>query len=88
MWGSPMRRVLLPTTLIALLRTVAHGWREQAVGDEGYRFRGKVEAMDCRVETFDYRTPPSDFLSLLGLERDRVGHRGRPRQAAAGKICG
>jgi acyl-homoserine lactone acylase PvdQ len=41
---------------------------EQAVGDEGYRFRGKVEAMECRVETFDYRTPPSDFLSLLGLE--------------------
>ena len=43
-------------------------YAEQLVGDEGYRFRGKTEAMECRDETFEYRTPPSDFLSLLGLE--------------------
>ena len=45
---------------------------EQLVGDEGYRFRGKTEAMECRVETFDYRTPPSEFLSLLGQEAPEV----------------
>jgi penicillin G amidase len=43
-------------------------YAEQLVGDEGYRFRGKTEAMECRDETFTYRPPPSDFLSLLDLE--------------------
>jgi penicillin G amidase len=43
-------------------------YAEQLVGDEGYRFRGKTEAMECRDETFSYRPPPSDFLSLLDLE--------------------
>ena len=40
-------------------------YAEQLVGDEGYRFRGKVEAMDCRTETFSFRPPPSDFLGSL-----------------------
>jgi len=40
---------------------------EQLVGDEGYRFRGRTEAMECREETFNYQTPPADFLSLLGI---------------------
>lgn len=43
-------------------------YAEHLVGDEGYRFRGKVEPMECRDETFTYRPPPSDFLSLLDLE--------------------
>ena len=41
---------------------------EQLVGDEGYRFRGRTEAMECRDETFTFRPPPSEFLSLLGFE--------------------
>jgi penicillin amidase len=43
-------------------------YAEQLVGDEGYRFRGKTEAMECRDETFSYRPPPSGFLTLLDLE--------------------
>ena len=43
-------------------------YAEQLVGDEGYRFRGKTEAMECRDETFNYRPPPADFLALLDLE--------------------
>ena len=43
-------------------------YAEQLVGDDGYRFRGKVETMECRVENFNHRTPPADFLSLLDLE--------------------
>jgi acyl-homoserine lactone acylase PvdQ len=43
-------------------------YAEQLVGDEGYRFRGKTEAMECRDETFTYRPPPADFLSLIDLE--------------------
>ena len=41
---------------------------EELVGDEGYRFRGRTEAMECRNETFTYRPPPSDFLALIDLE--------------------
>lgn len=43
-------------------------YAEETVGDEGYRFRGKTESMDCRDETFTYRPPPADFLALLDLE--------------------
>ena len=43
-------------------------YAEQLVGDEGYRFRGKTETMECRDETFTYRPPPADFLALLDLE--------------------
>ena len=43
-------------------------YAEQLVGDEGYRFRGKTRAMECRDETFTYRPPPADFLALLDLE--------------------
>jgi penicillin G amidase len=43
-------------------------YAEQLVGDEGYRFRGKTESMECRDETFTYRPPPADFLALLDLE--------------------
>ena len=43
-------------------------YAEKLVGDEGYRFRGRTETMDCRDETFTYRPPPSDFLALLDLE--------------------
>jgi acyl-homoserine lactone acylase PvdQ len=43
-------------------------YAEELVGDEGYRFRGKTETMECRDETFTYRPPPSDFLALLDLE--------------------
>ena len=43
-------------------------YAEEMVGDEGYRFRGKTETMECRDETFTYRPPPSDFLALLDLE--------------------
>ena len=43
-------------------------YAEQMVGDEGYTFRGRTEAMDCRDETFTYRPPPADFLALLDLD--------------------
>ena len=43
-------------------------YAEELVGDEGYRFRGKTETMECRDETFTYRPPPADFLALLDLE--------------------
>ena len=43
-------------------------YAEELVGDEGYRFRGRTETMECREETFNYRPPPSDFLALLDLE--------------------
>ena len=43
-------------------------YAEQLVGDEGYRFRGQTRAMECRDETFTYRPPPADFLSLIDLE--------------------
>lgn len=43
-------------------------YAEQLVGDEGYRFRGKVEAMDCRDEIITYRPPPTNFLSLIDAE--------------------
>lgn len=37
-------------------------YAEQLVGDEGYRFRGRVEAMECRDERIAYNPPPSDFI--------------------------
>ena len=43
-------------------------YAEQMVGDEGYRFKGKTEPMDCRDESFDFRPPPTDFLGILDLE--------------------
>ena len=43
-------------------------YAEQLVGDEGYRFRGRTEEMECRDETFTYRPPPADFLALLDME--------------------
>jgi penicillin G amidase len=42
---------------------------EKLVGDSvHYRFKGKTLAMSCRDETFTYRPPPSDFLSLIDFE--------------------
>jgi penicillin G amidase len=37
-------------------------YAEQLVGEEGYRYKGRVLAMDCRDERFDYRSPPTDLL--------------------------
>jgi penicillin G amidase len=31
-------------------------------GDEQYRFQGEVRQMECREETFTYRSPPTDLL--------------------------
>lgn len=49
-------------------------YAEQMVGDEGYRFRGKVEAMDCRDERIAYNSPPSDLIP--GSEPPPVPERG------------
>lgn len=43
-------------------------YAESLVGDEGYRFKGGTQSMDCRNETFDYRPPPSGALDLLKLK--------------------
>ncbi len=37
-------------------------YAEKLVGEEQYRFRGKVEQMNCRDETFTFRSPPTDFI--------------------------
>lgn len=43
-------------------------YAEELVGEEGYRLRGRVEAMECRDETFEFRPPPSALTGLLGGE--------------------
>ncbi|MDQ3739889.1 MAG: penicillin acylase family protein [Actinomycetota bacterium] len=39
-------------------------YAEQLVGEETYRFEGREERMECRDETFTYRSPPTDLLSF------------------------
>lgn len=40
-------------------------YAERLVGEESYRFRGQEVAMQCRDETFTYRTPPTDVIPSL-----------------------
>jgi penicillin amidase len=41
---------------------------EKLTGPEKYTFKGQERQMECRNETFNYRSPPSDATSLLDLE--------------------
>jgi penicillin amidase len=42
-------------------------YAEQTTGAESYRFRGAERQMECRDETFSYRSPPTDLLTLTDL---------------------
>jgi penicillin G amidase len=37
-------------------------YAEQLVGDEGYRFRGRTEAMECRTERIEWNPPPTELI--------------------------
>ena len=39
-------------------------YAEQVTGDEAYRFRGEERKMECRDETFAFRSPPTDLPDL------------------------
>jgi acyl-homoserine lactone acylase PvdQ len=54
-------------------------YAEDLTDTERYRFDGRVRAMDCRDETFAYRSPPTDALSFP----DRVPGAGEQTQ----RIC-
>ena len=41
---------------------------EKLTGPEKYMFKGQERQMECRNETFSYRSPPSDATSILDLE--------------------
>ncbi|MDQ3934936.1 MAG: penicillin acylase family protein [Actinomycetota bacterium] len=41
---------------------------EKLTGPEKYVFKGEERQMECRDETFSYRSPPSDATSILDLE--------------------
>ena len=41
---------------------------EQLTGPETYMYKGQARQMECRDETFNYRSPPSDATSILDLE--------------------
>jgi penicillin amidase len=41
---------------------------EKLTGPETYLFNGQERKMECRNETFAYRSPPSDATSILDLE--------------------
>ncbi|HEV2061710.1 MAG TPA: penicillin acylase family protein, partial [Solirubrobacteraceae bacterium] len=48
---------------------------EELVGEESYRFRGEVRDMECRDETFTYRSPPTDLLSVPPDDPPSAGSR-------------
>jgi penicillin amidase len=37
-------------------------YAEQLAGDEGYRFEGRVEPMECRTEEIDFNPPPAELI--------------------------
>lgn len=41
---------------------------EKLTGPEKYMYKGQERQMECRDETFSYRSPPSDATSILDLE--------------------
>jgi acyl-homoserine lactone acylase PvdQ len=53
---------------------------ERLTGPETYRFRGSERQMDCRDETFTFRTPPTDLPDRI---EDLIG--GRPQPAAGSR---
>jgi penicillin amidase len=58
---------------------------EKLSGTESYSFKGKNVKMDCRDETFDFRTPPTDLPKRVN---EILG--GKPQPAAGSKterIC-
>jgi penicillin amidase len=61
---------------------------ERVTGPETYRFRGSDRSMDCRDETFTYRTPPTD---LPGALEDLIAQGGAGAGPPAGttteRIC-
>jgi penicillin amidase len=51
---------------------------EQLAGDETYRFQGQDRQMECRDETFSYRSPPTDAgLDLVLAPGDAAGQETR-----------
>jgi penicillin amidase len=60
-------------------------YAERLTGGETYRFKGADRGMDCRNETFQYRTPPTDLPTTL---EQILG--GQPQPAAGSRterIC-
>ena len=53
---------------------------EEVTGPETYRFRGEERQMDCRDETFEFRTPPTDFPDLIESQ-------GAPSGSVTERIC-
>ncbi|MEA2472169.1 MAG: penicillin amidase [Thermoleophilaceae bacterium] len=41
---------------------------EKTTGPETYTYKGQERHMDCRDETFSYRSPPSDATSILDIK--------------------
>src|SRR5688572_31008751 len=42
-------------------------YAEELVGPEQYRFDGETREMECRDESFTYRSPPTDLLSITDV---------------------
>jgi acyl-homoserine lactone acylase PvdQ len=64
-------------------------YAEQLTGPETYRYKGQVHRMDCRNETFQYRTPPTDLPGTLGQVLSQLpgGHLPTPTGSKTERIC-
>ena len=60
-------------------------YAERLTGTESYRFKGKARQMDCRNETFQYRTPPTDLPGTIGQLLG--GQTGPPVGSKTERIC-
>ncbi|MDQ3729302.1 MAG: penicillin acylase family protein [Actinomycetota bacterium] len=61
---------------------------EKVTGPETYRFKGEERAMDCRDETFIYKTPPTDLPgTLTGLIEGGGSSDAPPAGTTTERIC-
>jgi penicillin G amidase len=60
-------------------------YAERLAGSQGYRFKGQTRRMDCRDESFQYRTPPTDLPDTIGELLG--GQAGPPAGSTTERIC-
>ena len=60
-------------------------YAEKLAGSEGYRFKGQTRRMDCRNESFQYRTPPTGLPDTIG--QILGGQAGPPAGSTTERIC-